>query len=105
MINYRKLRVLAKYPAVSKAVTGAAATDIFTSTAHGFVAGNEVRFSALTGGAGIVAGTSYFVIAANLTANTFQVSLTPGGATVDVTSNLTAGTVTRQEVLTYLWRD
>jgi hypothetical protein len=86
---------------VSKSVTAVAATDIFTSTAHGYVAGNALVFSALTGGAGITPGQVYYVIAANLAANTFQVSATLGGTALDVTSDLTGGTVVRQ----FTWVD
>jgi hypothetical protein len=82
-------------PFAGKAVTAVAATDIFTSTAHGLLAGDSVQFSALTGGAGITPGQTYYVIAANLAANTFQVSATLGGAALDVTVDLTAGTVTQ----------
>lgn len=77
------------------AVTAAAATDLFTRTAHGLAAGDAVRFTALTGGTGITAGKTYFVIASGITANDFRVSATLGGATIDVTSDLTAGTVHR----------
>jgi hypothetical protein len=77
----------------SLAVTGVAATDIFTSTAHGYVAGDRVVFTALTGGAGLVTKQAYYVIAANLAANTFQVSATPGGTAVDFTTDVSAGTV------------
>lgn len=80
--------------ATPKAVTAIAATDLFTSTAHGYTAGTPVRFSSLTGGAGITPGTVYYVIASGLTTNDFKVSATVGGSTIDVTSNLTAGTVT-----------
>jgi hypothetical protein len=75
------------------AVTGVAATDIFTSAAHGYAAGDRVIFTALTGGAGLSTNRDYYVIAANLAANTFQVSATPGGASVDFTTDVTAGTV------------
>lgn len=78
---------------------GVAATDIFTSTAHGYSAGDPVRFSGLVGGAGIVAGQVYFVIAAGLTANDFAVSTTVGGATINFTTDLTAGFV--QRVITW----
>jgi hypothetical protein len=77
----------------AKAVTGVAATDIFTSAAHGYAAGDRVVFTALTGGAGLVTKQAYYVIAANLAANTFQVSATPGGAAVDFTTDVTAGSV------------
>lgn len=79
----------------NKAVTGVAATDLFTSAAHGYGAGDLVVFSALTGGAGLVAGRPYFVIASGLTANDFRVSTVPGGATIDITTALTAGTVNK----------
>lgn len=78
-----------------KAVTSVASTDIFTSTAHGYSAGDLVVFSGLTGGTGIRTGYPYFVIATNLAANTFSVSETPGGSIADHTTNVTAGTVTR----------
>jgi hypothetical protein len=77
----------------SLAVTGVAATDIFTSAAHGYVAGDRVVFTALTGGAGLSTNREYYVIAANLAANTFQVSATSGGASVDFTTDVSAGTV------------
>lgn len=74
--------------------TSAAADDIIdTTTAHGYVAGDRVVFSGLTGGAGITAGQEYYVIAAGLGAQTFQFSLTPGGAAVNFTTDITAGTV------------
>ena len=73
-----------------KAVTASTA-DLFTSAGHGYVNGDPVKFSALTGGTGIVAGTVYYVIQA--TTDTFKVSATPGGATLDVTVALTAGIV------------
>jgi hypothetical protein len=71
-----------------------ASPGVFTKTAHGLVAGNAVQFS--TSGAlptGIVAGVTYWVIAAGLTANTFEVALTPGGAAIN-TSGSQSGTHT-----------
>lgn len=79
-------------PGVPKAVTGVAATDIFTSTAHGYVADQPVSFSALTGGAGITTGIAYYILAP--TTNTFQVAATPGGTALNFTTDLTVGTVT-----------
>lgn len=76
-----------------KAVTGVAATDIFTSAGHGYANGDVVVLAGMTGGTGLVAGRVYFVIGA--TANTFQLATTVGGAAVDFTTDLTAGTVTR----------
>lgn len=92
------VRVVGEFPDPigGKAVTAVAATDLFTSAGHGYQIGNVLKFSALTGGAGIVVGTRYYIIPSGFTANDFRVSATPGGAQLDVTSDLTAGTVTRQ---------
>jgi len=79
--------------------TSLAADDIIdTATAHGFVAGDIVVFPTLTGGTGLVVGRRYYVIAANLAAQTFQVSLTPGGAAVNFSADITAGTVRKNGV-------
>lgn len=82
-------------PVGGGAVTGTAATDLFSRVAHGFVAGDAVRFTGLTGGTGLTAGKTYFVIAAGLTADVFAVSATLGGATINFTTDLTVGTVSR----------
>lgn len=80
--------------------TSAAADDILdTTTPHGFVAGQVVKFATLTGGAGLTVGTNYYVIAANLAAQTFQVSATPGGAAINFTTDATAGTVSRAQTM------
>lgn len=72
-----------------------AATDdiIDTTPDHGLVAGDRVRFTALTGGTLLLTSLDYYVIAANLAAKTFQVSLTEGGAAINFTTDITAGTV------------
>lgn len=71
----------------------AALDDIIDATAHGFAVGDRVVFTSLTGGAGLQTNRDYYVIAANYGANTFQVSATPGGAAVDFTTDITAGSV------------
>jgi hypothetical protein len=81
-------------------VTASAATDTFTRAAHGLRVGDSVVFSGLTGGAGITAGTTYYVVSVP-SANTFKVSVGPPGSTpLDVTTDLTAGTVTGVLVMT-----
>lgn len=74
------------------AVTGEADTDLFTSTAHGLEAGDCIEFGSLTGGTGLTEDTPYFIIAAGLTANAFQVALTKGGDAVEFDDDVTAGT-------------
>lgn len=59
---------------------------VFSLTAHGFVAGTPVTLS--TTGAlptGLAANTVYYVIAAGLTANAFEVSATLAGAAINTT--------------------
>lgn len=74
--------------------TVTAATDLINSVAHGLVAGNVVQFASDgTLPAGMSANTDYFVLASGLTANAYKVSLTDGGATIDITDT---GTGTHQ---------
>jgi hypothetical protein len=73
--------------------TSAAADDIIDATAHGFVAGDAIVFTELTGGTGVTVGQVYYVIATALTADDFQFSATPGGAAVDWSTDITAGKV------------
>lgn len=63
-----------------------ASPGVFTLTGHGFNVGTAVYFS--TTGAlptGITASTTYYVIAAGLTANAFEVSTQIGGSAVNTT--------------------
>lgn len=78
---------------VTLALSAAVDDIVDTATAHGFVAGDEVVFPTLTGGTGLTVGRIYYVIAANLAAQTFQVSATAGGAAINFTADITAGTV------------
>lgn len=73
------------------AITAAAATDLFAATAHGLVADDTIFLTELTGGTGLAEDTLYYILAAGLTADAFAVSLTSGGAAVDITTDLTAG--------------
>ena len=68
--------------------TASAATNRVTKTAHGLVAGDIIYFSVLTGGAGLLLLTPYYVISP--AANDFLVSRTLNGAQVDITTNYTA---------------
>lgn len=65
-----------------------ATPGVVTWTAHGLVAGDRITFN--TTGAlptGITAGTVYFVIATNLTADTFRISATNGGAAINTSGS------------------
>jgi hypothetical protein len=75
------------------AVTAVAATDLFTRAAHGLRVGDSVMFSGLTGGAGISTTVPYYVVSVP-SSGTFKVSVGPPGSNpLDVTTDLTAGTV------------
>lgn len=75
------------------AVTGESDDELFTAAGHGLRVGDTVKFPDLTGGTGLSTGTTYHVIGSGLTANTFRVSTTAGGATVNFSSDVTAGSV------------
>lgn len=68
--------------------TCTAATDRINATAHGLLDGDRVYVTAVTGGAGISLNRNYYVV--NSTTNDFQISLTAGGAAVNITSDGTA---------------
>jgi hypothetical protein len=76
-----------------QAGTAAASTDLVAVTAHGFVTDTRVRFGTLTGGTGLLNTLDYFVLASGLTTNAFKVSLTSGGAAIDITVDYSAITV------------
>lgn len=73
-------------------------TDVITITGHGYANGDRIRVSNAGGAlpAGLAADTTYFVL--NVTANTFQVSLSLNGAVVDITD---AGTGTHTAFIEY----
>jgi hypothetical protein len=83
-------------PDVALANPSAAADDIIdTATAHGFAANDPVKFTALTGGAGLEVGTVYYVVAASLAAQTFRVAASRGGTPINFTTDITAGNVVK----------
>lgn len=75
--------------------TAAASTNLVTVNGHGLVAGDQVIFSALAGGAPLAVDTPYYVIAAGLTSSAFSVATSPSGPAVDITANATALTAYR----------
>ena len=77
----------ASCPLINVVTISQASPALITWTAHGLKAGDAVKFSS-TGAlpTGLTAGTTYYVITAGLTANSFQVSATPGGAAVNTTA-------------------
>lgn len=72
----------------STSVTVDSGTDTITWTSHGLSNGDTVYFTATTIPAGLTAKYPYYV--RDVTANTFKVAATVGGAAIDITSNGTA---------------
>ena len=117
------LAVLGTVPASSTTVLGAVrvATDptktlgnvsltiaspcVAGFSSHGLTANDTIRFT--TTGAlptGVVAGTTYYIIATGLTSNTFQFSTTAGGSAVN-TSGSQSGTHTLYRTTPYAVND
>ncbi len=65
-----------------------ASPAVFSKTGHGLIAGDKLHFTT-TGGlpSGLAINTDYFVIAAGLTADAFQVSATRAGTTIATTGS------------------
>lgn len=108
----RKNRQWAKYPAVEaltltggtaiySSVTGSSGTNILTIVGHTLAAGDSVYFQALAGGSSLAVNTTYWVI--NVSGNTFQLSLTQGGAAASLGSDITSATLiaTSDELLVW----
>ncbi len=75
-------------PSIGTFTVTIASPAVFSLTAHGLAAGDAVYFT--TTGAlptGLSANTIYYVIAAGLTANAFEVSTTRGGAAVNTSGS------------------
>jgi hypothetical protein len=68
---------------------------VLTSTTHGLVAGDAIRFLTLVGGDGLVVGLPYYIIASGLTADDFKVAPIVSGTEVDFDTNLSSGTFAR----------
>lgn len=68
--------------------------SLIHATAHGLSAGSAIRFGNLVPtDSGIVETTTYYVLAAGLTANDFQFSETPGGTAFVLNAAITDGVI------------
>ena len=70
-------------------ITGVASTNIVTVTGATLADGQILTLSAKTGGSGLSLGVGYYII--NASGATGQLSLTPGGSVVALSTNITAG--------------
>lgn len=76
------------------AITGTEATNIINHAGHTFNNNDPIVFLTLTGGAGLTANTVYFVRNA-VAGVSYEVSATSGGASINFTTDVSAGTVGR----------
>lgn len=63
-----------------------AATNVFTTVAHGLAVDDPIQIRSATGGAPLTVGVTYFVLTVP-TADTFTVSTTAGGSTLNITTD------------------
>ena len=69
---------------------GVASTDVLTDAAHSLSVNDVIVFTAVVGGLGIIVGHPYFVKTVP-DGNTFTLSGTVGGPTLDFTTDVTSG--------------
>jgi hypothetical protein len=86
---------------ISKNGTAAASTDLITSSSHGLVANDLIRFTTVV--AGLSTATNYYVIASGLTTNAFKVSATEGGSAVNITADGSVVVIKQTSELTNRW--
>ena len=78
----------------TSAITGTAATDLINHAGHTFLDNDQIVFSSLSGGTGLVNGTVYFV-RSSVAGVSYQVSTTSGGAVINFTTDIVSGSVGR----------
>jgi hypothetical protein len=98
----RKNRQWAKYDLIEgltltgainsySSVTGVASTDVITVAGSAIPTGTPFYFQSIAGGAGLTTGTIYWAVGSS--GSTLQASLTPGGAAVNFTTDITAAVI------------
>jgi|GEM_PF-2247451 len=84
--------------AVMATLTTSTPSTINTVAAHGLAIGDYIRFSSLTGGAGLATATTYKIAASGFTTTAFTlVDAATGLTPVTFSTNITAGTVNRYD--------
>lgn len=98
---HQRTRRLISWLTEPHSITGDAATDTITDTAHGYSNGQALALLELTGGAGLTANNetawASYVYVINKTTDTYQLSATVGGSAINFTTNITAGKVVAAE--------
>ena len=98
----RKNRQWAKYDLIEgltltgaissySSVTGNSSTNVITVAGAAIPTGTPFYFQSIAGGSGVTTGTIYWAV--NSSGSTLQAALTPGGAAVDFTTDITAAVI------------
>lgn len=74
-----------KYVRTEVTASISSSSDRITLSGHGLINGSEIQLSSLSGGTGLANSTGYYV--RNATSSYFQVSSTPTGNIINVTTN------------------
>lgn len=77
------------------AITGTEATNLINHAGHTFVNNDPVTFTALTGGAGFTITTQAYFVVNSVPGVSYQLSATSGGAAINFTTDISAGTIGR----------
>lgn len=96
---YAVSRGLSPLPSSGLSVTGTASSDLIHAATHGLPAGLPVKFSALTGGSGLSAGPTYYVV--NPLADSLQLATSAGGSVINFTTNITSATLVAADLNSY----
>jgi hypothetical protein len=78
----------------ARAVTGTESTNLINDSGHTYVNGTPLIFKNITGGAGLVAGTPYFVVSA-VAGVSYQLAATSGGAAINFTTDISSAEIGR----------
>lgn len=88
-------------PTAYTSVTGVASTDTLTITGATLADGMAITLTSLTGGAGFTTGVGYYAVSSS--GATCKLATTPGGAAIDFTTNITAGSAIVQAAPMQVW--
>ncbi len=88
-------------PTAYTSVTGVASTDTLTITGATLADGMAITLTSLTGGAGFTTGVGYYAVSSS--GATCKLATTPGGAAINFTTDITAGSAIVQAAPMQVW--
>jgi len=82
-------------------ITGSASGNTVTIPGSSLLVGTGVTFTTLTGGSGLTTGVKYYVV--NVSGTDYKLATSQGGTFIDITTNITAGTLLIQTDELMVW--